>query len=363
MNVVHLQLSGGIGGISVLTRDIALKSSNNNIFYFLFEGGEIADHLKAEGSPVQVENDKNASFVKAAKKFVAFCKKNKADVIICHTGSPITRFILFYCKKHYNKAKLILYLHSNAADTVYPNKIKQTVSRYLLKSAHNAADYCVAISKSVKQSYIDMYGFDENKCRVVYNGIDLNKFYTNRLDSVDCIFNIIYVGRIIPVKGVHLLLDAMAKNSANDNIKLTIVGNAYDDYGEKLQKQVQNLGIENKIEFTGPRLDIPDLLANADLFVHPAIWDEGFGITLAEAMASYLPCVAYNKGAIPELIDNNINGIIVDDCNAQELAAAIERLYSIKDSQEYKNMRINASKKAQLFSIEKCRDRLESLYS
>lgn len=75
MNIVHLQLSGGIGGISVLTRDLAGISDHNNIFYFLFEGGVIADDMAKNGSLVHVEDGKHFAFLSEAKKFTAFCKK------------------------------------------------------------------------------------------------------------------------------------------------------------------------------------------------------------------------------------------------------------------------------------------------
>ena len=176
MNIVHLQLSGGIGGISILTRDIAKYSNHNNIFYFLFEGGCVADETAQLGNTVEVRELKGKSFRYCAKEFLNFCKKQNADVIICHTGSPITRYILSYCKKHY-KAKCILYLHSNANSSIYPNKIKQIINRYLIKKAHRTSDYTVAISQTVKDSFIKIYGFDANKTKVVYNGIEQNRFY------------------------------------------------------------------------------------------------------------------------------------------------------------------------------------------
>lgn len=362
MNVVHLQLSGGIGGISVLTRDIALKSNNNNIFYFLFEGGEIADRLKAEGSSVQVENDKNTGFIKAAKKFVDFCKRNKADVIICHTGSPVLRFIFAYCKRHYKNAVYLLYLHSNARYGSYENKLKRFASRELLMEAYRASKYAVAISKSVKESFIEKYGFKSEKCKVVYNGIDLNKFYSNRLTDDYGTFNIIYVGRVLPEKGVHILIDALSMLPGDCKIKLFIVGRAYNGYDNELTAQAKRLGLEDKIQLTGPSLDVPKYLAQADLFVHPAVSEEGFGIALAEAMAAYVPCVAFNEGAMPEIIDNGINGFIAKEMTAASLSQEIGKAYNLFIEGKYNRIRESAHQKAQAFSIEAMVESLENLY-
>lgn len=363
MNVVHLQLSGGIGGISILSRDIVNISKHNNIFYFLFEGGIIADEIAEKGCTVKTVDDKDSSFSESAKKFLAFCREQKADVIICHSGAPITRYIFAYTKKHYKNAKYLLYLHSNASLNVYPNKAKELLNRYLTKKAHKCCDKAVAISKSVKESFVKTYGFNPDKVTVVYNGINCDKFYSERLDTDEDKLNIIYVGRIFAAKGIHVLIDAINLCKNKSNMKITFVGRDHGGYTEKMKKKVDTLGLNSIITFTGARTDIPELLSQNDVFIHPVLCEEGFGITLAEAMASYLPCIAFNKGAIPEIIDDKKNGfVVIDTADKEHLAEAIEKVYAIKNTPEYKEMRMNARKKAETFSIESVVKNLESLY-
>lgn len=362
MNIVHLNLSGGFGGIETLMRDIARISKHNNIFYFLFEGGAIANEIEKTGNLVHYENDKGLSFEKSAKKFLHFCREQEADVIICHTGAPIIRYILSYTKKHYKKAKYLLYLHSNASFNIYPNKTKEIFNRYLIKKAHRSCDKAVAISQSVKDSFVKIYGFNPDKVKVVYNGINYDKFYTDRLNKAEDKLNIVYVGRILSAKGIHVLIGAINLCKNKENIRLTIVGPDDNSYAEKMKERVSSLGLNKIITFTGAKNNIPDILAKNDLFIHPAICEEGFGITLAEAMAAYLPCIAFNKGAIPEIIDNNINGFIVDTADKEHLAEAIDRAYALYGTQEYDNMRKNAHKKAENFRIENVVEKLESLY-
>lgn len=363
MNIVHLQLSGGIGGISVLTRDLAKISENNNIFYFLFEGGVIADDMEKNGSLVHIEDGRHFDFIGEARKFTKFCKKNNADVIIAHSGSPICRFLGLYAKKHMKNTKFFVYFHSNALDTSYKNKIKYYIDAFIEKSAFKACDYGIAISKSVKDSFIKKYNLDKNKIKVVYNGIECNKFYSERLDADDNKLNIIYVGRIFASKGIHILIDAINLLPHDINISVKLVGRDHDGYTEMMKERVNKLKLNDKIEFTGARLDVPELLAQSDVFIHPAIWREGFGISMAEAMAAYLPCIAFNKGAIPEIIDNKINGFIVDTVDARHLADAIKKVYDIHNTEEYKAMRLNARQKAETFSIEKLTLQLERIYT
>lgn len=362
MNILHLQLSGGIGGISVLSRDIAEISKENNIFYFLFEGGVIAEQLKELGSEVIVKNYTAKETLKASKELVEFCKQNNVDVVICHTGSPVTRFAHIYCQKHYKKAKYLLYLHANAHDGIYPNKLKRLLNHKITVAAHKASDKSVAISKSVKDSYVEVYGLNPHKCCVIYNGIKPDKFYSTRTEKQNDCFNIIFVGRLFESKGVHILIEALSKLPKDINISVKIVGKDQNGYGKMCQEKAKEYGIDNFVKFTGPRLDVPDLLAQSDLFVHPALCKEGFGIALVEAMAAYVPCVAFNRGAIPEIIDNNVNGYIVDKVNASSLANGILKAYKQFNTDAYRNLRQEARKKAETFTINNLVENLENLY-
>ncbi len=79
------------------------------------------------------------------------------------------------------------------------------------------------------------------------------------------------------------------------------------------------------MQFTGRRTDVPQLLQQADLFVHPAVWEEGFGITLIEAMASGVPCLAFPKGAIPGNHRTGDRRLLTEEVSAAALTAGINR--------------------------------------
>jgi glycosyltransferase involved in cell wall biosynthesis len=163
-------------------------------------------------------------------------------------------------------------------------------------------------------------------------------------------------------KGIHVLIDAISKLPSDINISVKIVGNDHDGYTEKMKEKATSLGLDDKIEFTGVRLDVPELLADADIFIHPAVCEEGFGITLAEAMASYLPCIAFKRGAIPEIIDNGENGFVIDRISADLLAKTIEDAYNLFKTDDYDQYKINARKKAEFFSVENALCQLEGIY-
>ena len=112
MNILHLQLSGGPGGIVSLCRDINKHSAHHNFFYFLFEGGSIADEIAAQGGTVQVATGAKNHPLKAATDLVRYCKEQQIDVVVDHSGSPYTRFVHIYAARRLKKVRFLLYLHS-----------------------------------------------------------------------------------------------------------------------------------------------------------------------------------------------------------------------------------------------------------
>jgi len=95
----------------------------------------------------------------------------------------------------------------------------------------------------------------------------------------------------------------------------------------ELRSRATDLGISDKVIFTGARRDVPRLLKAMDVFVLPSV-HEGFGFALLEAMISSLPVVASQVGGIPEVVENGRTGLLVPPADPHALAEAIVRLLS-----------------------------------
>lgn len=361
MNILHLHVSGELGGIEILCRDINRESSHNNFFYFVFEGGCVAEDIEKDSGIIHIANERHSAFLSGAKRFVKYCKTNKIDIVLDHSGSPITRFFHTYAARRLKNVRFILYLHSNANSIVYRNnKIKDITARKILMSAYKYSTGVAAISRSVKDSFAEIFGFDENRITVVYNGINKKKFYHQT--KKDGVFHLIYVGRVVPYKGIKLLINTMNRLDENMPIHLDIIGSDPDGYTKEMKLYTKQLGLCKRITFHGPQNNVPQWLSGADLFVHPAVCEEGFGITLIEAMAAQIPCVAFNKGAIPEIIQHEKNGFIVEKCSPKALADMIEQCYTLWQSGELDEMAKAARKTAEYFTIENTVKTLEALY-
>src|SRR5574340_951244 len=132
------------------------------------------------------------------------------------------------------------------------------------------------------------------------------------------------VGSLVPLRNHALLLEA-AKivSTASSEARFVVVGEGSE--GPRLRAKAQELGLADRVIFTGERSDIPELLSAFDVFALSCD-TEGFGLAALEAMAAGLPIVATRVGALPELIQEGVNGLLVPPGEAPALAEALLRL-------------------------------------
>jgi glycosyltransferase involved in cell wall biosynthesis len=135
------------------------------------------------------------------------------------------------------------------------------------------------------------------------------------------------IGRIYPLKNYPALLDAFAAGVGDDPDAWLVIAGPGDARG--LARQAGQLGIGDRIVFTGPRDDVPQLLAALDVFVHPAI-AESFGMVIIEAMAMAKPVLSAPVGIAPEVIEQGNNGVLTDGSSARALADGLGQVISAR---------------------------------
>ena len=141
--------------------------------------------------------------------------------------------------------------------------------------------------------------------------------------------HILFVGQCAKVKGIEYLLQAITMIS-NNQVILDIVGNTAVEpkYFSQLNKTIGELGIHDQVIFHGhisDKTELAKFYQHSDVFVLPSLV-EGFGIVLLDAMSFGLPIVATRVSAIPELVEDDVNGLLVPPANPAALAQAIEHL-------------------------------------
>jgi len=203
---------------------------------------------------------------------------------------------------------------------------------YPFRKFIDKADLLIAVSH-VAAEFIRHFT-KSDKVVVVPNGVDINKFrIKDTSHNVHIEFlrdqrpKILFVGRLVYRKGVHILVEAMQHVIKRiPDAHLLVVGEGYME--KFLRVMIKSLGLERNIKLLGyvPEDILPYLYSVSDVFVFPSLLCESFGITLLEAMASGTPIVASNVGGVPEIIEDEVTGLLVKRGDDKELAEHIIKL-------------------------------------
>jgi glycosyltransferase involved in cell wall biosynthesis len=155
---------------------------------------------------------------------------------------------------------------------------------------------------------------------MIPNGVPLSTF--DYRATTDPEAPLVFLGRLEKIKGPHLAVE-IAKRSGR---KLVIAGNIPDDKRAWVEANVLSHVDGDRVQYIGPVDDVQKnlLLGGAAAFLMPIIWDEPYGIVMAEAMACGTPVLGLNRGAVPEVVDHGVTGFISDDVDG--LVASVARL-------------------------------------
>lgn len=162
---------------------------------------------------------------------------------------------------------------------------------------------------------------------VVVNGVDVDLFTPEPLSHARGTLRVMFVGRVIPDKGVDVLVDAVARLD-RDDMEVVVVGSQGFDRFAQLSDYERGLraraGARVRFEPFVDRETLPQLLREQDVLVVPSRWPEPCGLTVGEGMASGLAVVASRSGGIPEVLGDV--GILVPPGDVEALAAALADL-------------------------------------
>jgi glycosyltransferase involved in cell wall biosynthesis len=143
-------------------------------------------------------------------------------------------------------------------------------------------------------------------------------------------FQLLFVGRLVERKGVHVLLEAVAALKEEPDLRLVVVGEGPERAA--LTGIAERLGIADRVEFTGPisREELRTRYSRCDAFVLPAIRDskgdvEGLGVVLIEALLQGKPVIASESGGIVDIVRDGDTGLLVPSGDSAALAEAIAR--------------------------------------
>ena len=190
-------------------------------------------------------------------------------------------------------------------------------------------DHTTCISKTLKRNLIAS-GLPIESSKVIFQGVPLDAFPAREsVGGIGSPVRIFYAGQLHPYKGVHTVIYALA-NLINDgyDVQLDIAGAGPDDYVRTLNDYAQNKKVSDRVSFLGklPQDKLAAEYRAHDLFVFPSIWEEPFGLTHLEAMASGLPVVCSDRGGPAEFIRDGENGLKFPAEDDRALSDALAKL-------------------------------------
>lgn len=171
------------------------------------------------------------------------------------------------------------------------------------------------------------------RMRVIHDGVTADAFVEARIESSKAAparITIGLVGRIAQWKGQEIFVRAAAAVLARyPGCRFRIIGAALfseQDYETSVRRLVRDLRLEHTVEFTGFRADVAEAIAELDILVHASITGEPFGQVIVEGMAAGKPVVATNGGGVPEIVQDQVTGLLIPMGDPNAMADAICRL-------------------------------------
>lgn len=221
--------------------------------------------------------------------------------------------------------------------------------------------FVTCISQRLKDNLLNQDIPIEN-ARIIYQAIPIEKFPVK--DTPGLLSNplkILFVGQLNKDKGVHTLIsaaDRLCRDPKNRDFTVTIAGTGPD--GDEFKKLAAESNAE--IRFLGrvPYEELPALYRSHDIFVFPSIWQEPFGLTPLEAMASGTTVVSTVNGGHGEFIEDRKNALVFEEGNIEMLTEKLALLF--RDQDLSTNLASTAREEVvRKFSMERYVDELESL--
>jgi glycosyltransferase involved in cell wall biosynthesis len=276
-----------------------------------------------------------------AVKVAAVLRRRPCDVVHIHTFSQFAPII-----RAFNPTtKIIVHMHVEWLSQL---------DRAMIARRLRHVDLIIGCSEYITAGIRRAFPQLADRCHTVHNGADLDRFAPPTRPPPDAggTKRIVYAGRVSPEKGVHVLVDAfheIARQRKDAQLDIIgpeavagrefIVALSEDEkikelasfqvgsYLSQLRARVAP-SVAERVSFLG-RLVHPQFeehLQRAHVFAHPAIWADPFPLTVLEAIAVGLPVVAARTGGLPEMIDDEKTGLLVEPGDAPALAEAILRL-------------------------------------
>jgi len=341
----------GYGGVTVYVRELSkfLINQGHEVKVFVWDSKNLTkeDREICETFPaIEVVKEVRGKAGIAPASITLKVKKFSPDLIHNHSqytmgmhAIAISKILRIPLINHYHMylEKIILYLPFLLQKT---KKVTLYSIETFTKLFFNSGNMVITPTQVMKD-YLKKIGVNK-PIKVVPFGIDLNKFKALEVKK-DETFTFLHVGRLNKEKNINLLIERFYEFAKGKNVKLKIIGDGPEK--KNIKEFIKEKKLENKVEILGwkKREELPLEYSSAHCFIMLSD-SETFGIVVLEAMACGLPIIGANEAAIPELVEDGINGFLVNIKNKDSILDKMNQLY------ENPNLQIEFSKNSRIIA-------------
>lgn len=325
IKVLHQVLDpSGSGGVSSEFR--ALRNSELSQYY--------------EFVPMILMNFHGNVNIRDIYYYYKIIKKEKPDIIHIR-GAAVDGLNAVIAAKLAHCGRILIAVHGMYSDLIYISALKRWISKNIVERLifHFADGISCVCKNAMDRSYFDRY---RNKMLpYVYNRIPCFDFSLKNsyretirkkygMNDEDIVA--LYVGRMTKEKGLEVFTEAIKKMQLDwpTHLKILFVGDG--DYRKKMQEECNKFA--GKVIFVGDQRNVEQYYDAADFFVQPSL-HENHSISLLEACAAALPCIATNCGGNTEIIEDGNTGIIIPINDSIALLEAIRHMYNSETRESY----------------------------
>nr|HID59266.1 glycosyltransferase family 1 protein [Desulfobacterales bacterium] len=327
LRVLHTEWSNGWGGqeIRILLDALGLKERGYDVFIICPPRSGLAIEARKRGIPTCLLRIKHTFDLRALRKIFRFIREKNITVV--NTHSSVDSWVASFAARIAKVPVLVRTRH-----------LSVPIPKHFLNFVYKLPDAIITTGESIRKMMIETDRTGGKKILSIPTGVVLSRFHPGiSSDRIKRELSIQKGTKVVTLVAVlrswkrHDIFLEAARAVLLDMPEtiFLIVGDGPGSY--KIQRKIQELGIENSVVMTGYREDIPEILAASDVCVLTSESSEGVPQAILQYLAMEKPVVATNAGSISELIKPDETGILVRPNDVDAIAEGIIRLLKDKE--------------------------------
>ncbi len=318
LHIAALKTGGAERQLTYLAKGLAGKGHKVHVVT-LYQGGKFWDELAKDGCVILHSLERRSRWdFQVIYKLWRYCRMHEIEAMLAllPVSSVIAAIPSILCR-------IPLIMGIRASNMNYP-----LGSRVYLKAERILGNRFAArfvANSHAGEAYHRQLGYAENKLLVIANGLQFpDRLFTKPLTNNKPV-KIGFVGRLDPMKGIPVLLEAMVLVLKEIQVELVIYGEGDPAYKARLQHLAAGLGLAGAVSFSGWAEDVWSVLDSMDVYVSSSSYGEGMSNTLMEAMVSGRVIIATDVGDARKMLsdDGQVAGFIVSPDDPEALAQVV----------------------------------------